>query len=201
MRRRIVVASSCLLLQLAPCLAQAPRPAVTAPAPPPAAGPPAAAPPAGAPGPALPQQTTASFGDWVLRCTRVAAQNQVCEVVETISREDRPVAQIAIGHLGHAKPLHLTVLVPSNVTLGTAPALVGGREAEAPAAELAWRRCIPAGCLAETTLSDDSARRVRGWTEPGRIQFLDGAGRAATLPFSATGLPQALDALAKEDGV
>jgi hypothetical protein len=53
--------------------------------------------------------------------------------------------------------------------------------------------------MAEGTVSDEALRRVRGWTEPARISFADGNGHIAALPFSPRGLPQALDALAKED--
>ena len=48
-------------------------------------------------------------------------------------------------------------------------------------------------------LSDEALRLLRGWTDAGRIAFQDGTGRTAVMPFSPRGLPQALDALAKED--
>ena len=176
------------------------QPARPAPARPAAAPAPATAPPPAAV-PAVPQQTTASFADWVLRCARVNPPAQVCELVQGIQREDKPVAQIALGHPTKGGALQLTVLVPPSVSFGPAPLLLPGKEGEVPAlADLAWRRCVPGGCIADAALSEDALRRLRGWTDTGRIAFLDGAGRTAVLPFSPRGLPQALDALAKEEG-
>ena len=157
-----------------------------------------AAPPA-TPAPASPQQTTASFADWTLRCTRTSPTAQVCEVVQTITSQDRTVAQIAFGRAVKGQPMHLTILVPTSVTFATPPTLASGREGDAATLELAWRRCLPGGCMAESTVADDALRRVRGWTAAGRISFADGGGRAATLPFSPKGLPEALDALNRED--
>lgn len=148
---------------------------------------------------ALPQQTTASFGDWTLRCTRMTAAAQTCELVQGINNQDRTVAQFALGRTGKGQPLRMTILVPSSVTFGSTPALGTARDGEAPAVELAWRRCQPGGCTADGPLADDMVRRIRGWTEPARVTFADGSGRIVALPFSSRGLPQALDALAKED--
>lgn len=174
-----------------PALAQPARPAHTRAA---------APPPVPAAVPAVPQQTTAVFADWVLRCTRIDPATKACEIVQGVQRDDKPVAQIALGRPGKAAPLQLTVLVPANVTFGPAPVLLPGKEGEGPAlAELTWRRCLAVGCLADAALSDDAQRRLRAWTDPGRVAFLDGAGRTAVMPFSPRGLPQALDALAKED--
>ena len=149
--------------------------------------------------PAVPQQTTASFGDWTLRCTRISPTTQSCEVAQGISSQDRTVAQIAFGRVARGQALQLTILVPSSVTFGAAPALSPLRDGEAPVVELTWRRCLPGGCMADAPMSDDALRRVRGWAEPARITFTDGAGRAIALPFSPRGLPQALDAMAKDD--
>ncbi len=160
--------------------------------------------PAAAPAPAasaaVPQQTTASFADWTLRCTRVGpAAAKLCEVVQTITAQERTVAQIAFGRVDKGQPVHLTVLVPTSVTFGTAPALATMRDGEAAVVDMAWRRCLPGGCVAEGSVSDETMRRIRGTTDPSRITFADGSGRAVALPFSPKGLPQALDALGKED--
>ena len=124
---------------------------------------------------------------------------QFCEVVQGIQRDDRPVAQVAVGRPGKGQPLQLTILVPPSVGFGAAPAVTTGRDGDTPVLEMAWRRCVPAGCIADGVLGDEALNRLRGWAEPGRITFQDGAGRAAGLPFSPRGLAQALDALARED--
>ena len=155
-------------------------------------------PPAPAPAASGPQRTTATFADWTLGCDHPAGA-VVCEVSQVISAETRPVAQIAIGRPARGAPLHLTIAVPPSVTLIQPPRL-GGLGKDGPALDLAWRRCLPGACYAEATLPDDVLRQLRTRTDATRIAFLDGAGKDAAIPLSPRGLPQALDALAKEDG-
>ena len=146
-----------------------------------------------------PQQTTASFGDWLLRCTRTGAAAPFCELAQGISSQDRTVAQLAFGRVAKGQPLIFTVLVPPSVSLPAAPSLVTGRDGDTAALDLTWRRCLPGGCIADAAVGDDALRRIRGWTEPARVTFTDAAGKPVALPFSARGLPQALDALAKSE--
>ena len=154
-----------------------------------------------APVPATPQQTTASFADWTLRCTQTGSGPKFCEVVQNIQQNDRPVAQIAVGRPVAGQKLQLTLLVPPNVSLQSGPGLLAGSEGDTPpVVALSWRRCVPIGCIADAPLAPEMVTKLRGWTDPGRIVFMDAAGRPAGVPFSARGLAQALDALTKEEG-
>ncbi|WP_271023478.1 hypothetical protein [Rhizobium sp. RCAM05973] len=70
---------------------------------------PAAAAPASSAAPVSsePNTTTASFGDWTLRCQRVGEAGKatrVCEVAQAmqVQGQTAPVAQIAIGRLSPA---------------------------------------------------------------------------------------------------
>ena len=164
------------------------------------AAPPAPAPAAAAPAPETPQQTTATYDDWTLRCTRSATAAQTCELTQTLANQGRPVAQIALGRVARGQPMHLTILVPISVTFGQQPQMQASGDPSSPLADLIWRRCLPGGCVAETTLTDDALRRLRARAEPSQVVFQDGAGRSVALPFSPHGLPQGLDALGKEDG-
>ena len=148
--------------------------------------------------PDSPQQTTATFADWTLRCDRSAGV-PACEIVQTLANQGRPVAQIAVGRAARGQSLHLSILVPPSVSLGQPPQLLSGAE-KPPLAELAWRRCLPGGCFAEAVLAEDAVHHIRARTEPAQVVFQDGAGHTVALPFSPHGLPQALDALSKEDG-
>ncbi len=167
----------------------------------PAAAQPARTPaPSASAAPAEPQRTTATFGDWTLRCQRPETGPQSCEVGQTLFDKTQPVAQTAIGRPSRNEPLRLTVLVPVNVSLSSGVRMLGGEsEAGGPLLELAWRRCVPAGCLADAPVTDEALRRIRARTENARLVFQDSAGREAVLPFSPRGLPQAMDALAKDD--
>src|SRR5579885_2761072 len=68
-----------------------------------------------APAPALdPQRTTATFGDWVLRCVRPERAAPACALAY-IFMSDRATAvgQLAIGHLP-GEPMRATLQVPVN---------------------------------------------------------------------------------------
>ena len=175
----------------------APVVAVAQPRPKPPAPVPAAAPPADTP--ATPQQTTATFGDWILRCTLTTPGAKSCEIVQGISSQDRTVAQIALGHPAKGQPLQMTILVPPSVSLTNPPVLAMTKEADPPMLDLAWQRCLPGGCMATAPAPDDLQRRLPGLTETPRTVFVDAAARRVGLPFSPRGLPQALDALAKAE--
>ncbi len=147
-----------------------------------------------------PAQTTATYGDWVLRCVRSGDGGtgpRVCELVQTlvVQGQTQPVAQIAIGN--DKADLRLTLLVPPAVSFSKVPT-VSGQGGAAPHFDLAWRRCLPNGCFADTVVNADLLTTLRTRTEPLQVVFKDAGERDATLPFSLRGLPASLDALARE---
>ena len=158
-------------------------------------------PAAPAPVSADPDRTTASFGDWLLRCERVAEAERSCEVAQVIAVQgsQQPIAQIALGRIARTQPaLTLLVQVPVNVELGTPIRLIGD-DREPLIIETSWRRCVPAGCFASVELREEVVvRRLRDRPEPMRIEFRDSTGRDLRLAFSVRGLGPALDALARE---
>ncbi|MBN8533354.1 MAG: invasion associated locus B family protein [Rhizobiales bacterium] len=161
-----------------------------------------AAPPVPPPVNAAPERTTASFADWVLRCERPslpAGAPRVCEIAQSIQIQGQqgPIAQIAVGKVQRTDPLKLTLVLPNNVTLTSAPKIAAEEAAGTPV-DMPWQRCIPGACFADVLLRDDMQRRMRTSVTQGRIEFKDAGGRAITLPFSLRGFSQALDALAKE---
>lgn len=171
---------------LAPAAAQTAKPAAAAAAP--------------APVSADPSVTTASFGDWTARCEKGAGDKaqRICEAVQTVQLPNQQVAvaQIAFGHASNVEPLKLVVVLPVDVWFPSTVKISAG-DKDPAGVELAWRRCLPVGCFAESAGSDEAARRWRGESGQGRITFKDGLNRDVTLPVSFRGLAQALDALAK----
>jgi len=147
-----------------------------------------------------PSQTTASFGDWTLRCQRVAADKpeRVCEVAQTIQVQGQaaPLAQFAIGRAGKGEPMRATAVVPANVSFASNVQVA--MEKESTPFELSWRRCMPGGCFADGIAKDEQLKGWRSATERGRLSFTDATGRAINLPLSFHGLGPALDALSKE---
>jgi invasion protein IalB len=168
-------------------------------APAPAATAPAAAAQAIAPVAAEPSTTTASFGDWVLRCQRVGeseAGTRVCEVAQAmqVQGQKTPIAQIAIGRAAVGEPLRVTLVLLPDVSFPSSAQVVG----DGAVLDLPWRRCLPSGCFADAVAKDDLLKRWRGLTEPGRIVVKSASGREVAIPLSFRGLAPALDALAKE---
>jgi invasion protein IalB len=161
--------------------------------------------PATAPAPAAPAQsassdpaqTTATYGDWVLRCLRPEKGPHVCEVVQSmvVQGQQQPVAQVAVGY--DKTDMRLTLLVPPAISLSRGPTL-GVAGASTPHFDLAWRRCVPNGCYADVGVGPELLKTLRGRTEPMQIDFKDAVEREVKLPLSMRGLVPALDALAKE---
>jgi invasion protein IalB len=145
--------------------------------------------------------TTATFGDWQLRCQKAGAGQPTqrnCEVIQSliIQGQTAPFAQLGFARLAPNEPLYFTAVVPTNVTF---PSIVriAIDEKDAQPVEIAWTRCLPAGCFASLALQDDLLKRWHAQNEGGRLTFKNGAGQDMTLPFSFRGLARALDALGK----
>ena len=129
---------------------------------------------------AEPARTTATYGDWVLTCTRTgdgATALRNCEIIQTLVQQGKP------------QPIAIYLAKAPQVTMADANSRV---------LQLTWRRCLPRGCFADLSLNTDMHKTLRSATEPARLTFQNAGYRDVTLPVSLSGLPQALDALAKE---
>lgn len=154
--------------------------------------------------PSLPSTTTATYGDWVLRCikTSTAADGptaESCEIVLTIQLQGqaRPIAQLAIGRRQDQNELILTAVLPVNATLSTSVHISGNAkagEAEKGGIDLEWSRCLPVACFAEARPNNVTFDVMRK-EAAGQLRFTDGAGRNIALPLSWRGFTQALQAL------
>ena len=147
-----------------------------------------------------PEHTTASFGDWVLRCEgAIAPARRVCEVAQVITLQGQtsPTAQVALGKQAPNESTRLTVVLPPNIAITTKPQATTAKAGATPI-ELTWQRCTPGACFASAPMSDAAIGTLGAQTEPSRIVFKDAADREVALPLSFRGLSQALAALAKE---
>jgi invasion protein IalB len=149
-----------------------------------------------------PASTTATFGDWVMRCRKLGANAQAghfCEVAQILAVQGQtaPVAEIAVGRLDPNSAMWLTIALPPNILISVAPRADLGAKDDG-GITLAWRRCTPGRCLADVELNDAAINRWRSQSGPGRLQFTNAGGQALILPFSLLGFSQALDAYAKE---
>jgi invasion protein IalB len=175
-----------------------PQPRAQTPAPRPAQSP-ATAPTSTPVGPE-PQSTTATFGDWVLRCVRGAPPDSpqwVCEVAQTLEVKGQGVvAQIALRRLSPKEPIRMTIVLPPNVSLSSG-VRVSVTEKDENIVELEWKRCLPGGCVAEGEVRDDLLRSWRTQSGAGKIHYVLGSTQPLGLSFSFRGLAVALDNLAK----
>jgi len=147
-----------------------------------------------------PALTTATYGDWVLRCVRTGDSGtgpQTCEVVQSIilPNQQAPIAQVAIGSVDKTSGLRLTIVVPVAVSLGKGPTITG--TGSSVLFDLSWRRCLPSGCYADIALTPEAVKMLHARTEPAALVFRDSAENDVNLPFSMRGFSQALDAFPK----
>lgn len=156
-------------------------------------------PPAPAPGAiSKPDNTTATYGDWVLRCQQ-SVGTRICEIVQTIEQQGQrgPLALIAIGRPVRSEPVKLVIQIPPNLTLGD-KAGVRVTVAEKEEALAIFQRCTPGGCFGEVSLGDEAFKRWRGFSEAGQIRWQDAGKREVALPISFRGFAAAADALQRE---
>jgi invasion protein IalB len=149
-----------------------------------------------------PERTSASFGDWVMRCETIldaGRARKVCEVAQGLQMQGQQslLAQIAVGRVQRNDPLKLTAVMPANIVL---PSVVEVRieEPDPTPIELAWRRCTPGGCVADAVLSDAQVQKLRGKGDRIRVVFRDSTNREIVLIVSMKGFAQSHDAFLKE---
>lgn len=145
-----------------------------------------------------PDNTTATYGDWVMRCQASVAA-RVCEIVQTLEQQGQrgPIALVAIGRPVKDEPIKLVIQVPPNLALGDKVS-VRVTVADKDEALAVFQRCLPGGCFAEASLSDEVFKRWRSFGEAGQMRYLDAAKREVALPLSFRGFPAAAEALQRE---
>ena len=157
--------------------------------------------------PPEPDRSSATFGDWTLRCEQRVAEAATpavrhCELVQAVQDQSgKPVAQFAIGRVSRTHPWRLVAMLPVNLTL-TEPGrltLGGGRSANGQAAiEMTLRACGPNGCLADVLPDAALVARLRGLEQQGSLAFRDATNTEVQMPFSTRGLAVAWAALERE---
>lgn len=144
--------------------------------------------------------TTATYGDWQLRCGLTdAAANKPdphrCEVIQNIlvRGQTRPFAQLGFGRLAPHQPIYFTAVVPVDVAFPSTIRIATGAADKAPV-EVNFTRCLPSGCFASIEMTDAILNRWRGAGGQGFLIFKSGGGKDVKVPMSFRGLDRALDA-------
>lgn len=146
-----------------------------------------------------PQQTTATYSDWTVRCVMPeASQSKTCEMVQSanVKGQPNPISQVAIGRPSKTAAIKIVFQLPMNVWLPTSVRLIFD-EKEGPVVAT-FKRCVPGSCFADVDLTDDQVKKMRTTKARGKVEFEEAERRMVTLPFSLNGFPQALDAMSKE---
>lgn len=147
--------------------------------------------------PAGPSSTTATYGDWTVRCVpppQDPAGAKVCEVTQAIRSEDRPgiMAQLAFGAWPKDGPLRVVVQLPNGVFLPPGVRLLP-QEGATTGLDLAYSTCLQ-GCFADAEISADMLATLTSSRGPARLEFVNNARNRVALPVSLDGLKAALDA-------
>jgi invasion protein IalB len=146
---------------------------------------------------AEPDTTSASYGDWVLRCVRQNGGQRTCELQQTLEVKGQgTVAEIAIARSSKKGESIVTVLLPVNISFPSTVQILANDKDDSPA-ELSWRQCVPAACLAQVELMDDVIKRWKVQTTSGQIRFVNAAKQTTAFAFSFRGFVTAYDSLPK----
>lgn len=152
-------------------------------------------PPSGAP-----QQTSATYDDWVVQCqTRTGPPaEKLCEMQQMTQAQvqgaSRPFSRVLIPRPQKGQPVKLLVQVPVNVSFRTDLHIVTSD----PDLTAPFGQCVPSGCFAEIELKDDTIKRLGAMTAPGKFTFADAGGHEVAVPISFKGFIAAYDALLKD---
>jgi invasion protein IalB len=147
-----------------------------------------------------PQRTTATYGDWVLRCEILpgppAQKNCDMEQLAQVQGQTNPISRVAIPLPIKGEAPKLFVQLPVNASFA-APIkiMTDGKDA---GVTTPFRRCVPAGCFGELDLKDDLQKKFRAAGEPGKIVFNDASDHEVAIPLSFKGFAQAYEALLKQ---
>jgi invasion protein IalB len=189
--------------QQVPPRPEAPRPPAAAPRPAPIQRPVPEAQPPAPQGDAAPQQTTATYADWVVQCQTQAGPppQKLCDMAQVTQvtqgqGKSTPFSRVAIGHPLKGQPIKLVVQLPTNVSLATNVRIQTSDDD--PGIIAPFARCLPIGCFADFDMKDETLRKLRAASGAGKLSFADGGGHDIAVPLSFNGFGQAFDALERE---
>jgi invasion protein IalB len=148
-----------------------------------------------------PQRTTATYGDWLVRCEMQGGNppQKSCDVAIVIPAQGQsvsPVAQVLIARPNKKEPMRLVLQLQANVLVAPGVKLV--YDDKQPPIPVSISRCFPAACFASGPLTDDTAKKLRSRTEPGQVEFKDGNEKDVRVAVSFNGFAAAFDAWQKE---
>lgn len=163
--------------------------------------------PAATPDGNAPQATTATYGEWVVRCAVSQPKDgtmkggKVCEALTGVQAQGQQglFAQVAVGRIAKDQPVRLVVQLPNGVFLPPGATLYLSEKAQS-GIDTVFSSCPPRGCFADTELKADQLAALKSAKGPGRLEFVDGARKRFAVPISFDGIDAAIDAALNPKG-
>ncbi len=141
-----------------------------------------------------PQRTTATYGDWILRC-ELGPSGKVCGIAQSVQLKgnSQPLTQIEIARPGKSGAATVAIQVPIDVWLNSGVALVTADGHSLVTAQ--FNRCVPAGCIAEAEVSHEAIEKLGGLKKNGKLSFESASKKSIAIPVSFKGFKDAYAAL------
>ncbi|MFG1395259.1 invasion associated locus B family protein [Xanthobacter agilis] len=146
-----------------------------------------------------PQATTATYGDWVVRCSQPQPQDgakggKVCEAATGVQAQGQQgiLAQVVVGRMAKDQPVRLVVQLPNGVFLPPGATLYLDEKAQG-GIDTVFSSCPPRGCFADAELKADQLAALKSAKGPGRLEFVNGARKRLAVSISFNGFTAALD--------
>lgn len=139
---------------------------------------------------AQPVQTTATFGDWTVRCRKVSKQNdKLCEMIQVVPAKNKQgaIANLAVGRLPGDEKIRLVIQLPIGVHLPSDVDMKIGDEAIAKAE---FQSCYSSFCLARADLDVAALKRMKD-AKSMTVSFKDRAEKNASISVSLSGFTAA----------
>lgn len=143
-----------------------------------------------------PQRTSATYGDWTVRCV-IHRKTKTCEMIQAtqIRGRSQPITQIAIGHPTKTDSLTMVFEVPTDVWLPDGVKL--STDSKKVDVHATFTRCVPGGCFAEIDIDATEIKQLSHLKKSGKLQFKDAGKKLIAIPVSFKGFGDAYDALQK----
>ena len=143
---------------------------------------------------AEPEQTTATYGEWTVRCV-AREELPPCDMLQVAVEQasGRTVLRLSLAHLGEGGRIGVQAWVPLGVWVSAGVQIqADGQEVEL--AEFDFTRCEGSGCFIEGVVEESSLAPFKRGKEGGLV-VLDSTGAPRGVRLVFTGFTAALEAM------
>jgi invasion protein IalB len=113
-----------------------------------------------------------------------------------IQGKTQPFSRAFIPQPLKGMPVALFIQVPTNVSFASKVKIQTGDSDQG--VEVPFARCVPEGCFADFSISDEVLKKFHAASGSGKLSFADAGGNPIGVPMSFNGFGKAYDALIKE---